>query len=416
MAGLLGSQPQRFGLLSPDYERLIQRAASGTLLPAAAPRPAAPQRDRVSGWRVFDRVLGGQTVSEGLDAERERLREEALRPQAEARQARINAFVDTLPPEMQLAFDTAPDKLGEAYSSRAEGRVLDQGDVYMSGERPTFAAPFDAAPGSSIFDPLRPGAPIASAPQENKVAGGALVDPTGRVLYRGPQVEGVAGTADAYVTPEIAAGSGGGAPRIERQARPDAVTVAPGGEVISLNADGTVASRVASSQARPMSDADQAAVARADSQITALDTSLSRARSIREQIERGDLNLGPVANTIGGIRNNLGMSSENSLNYDALMAWAKEARNAILQANTGVQTDQDAIRELDTILSSSRDERLVSAALGRFEQARTATKAALQRDIARRSGGQGGAAPAGPIAQDAQGNRVQWNGAAWVPM
>jgi hypothetical protein len=35
----------------------------------------------VSGWRVFDRVLGGQTVTEGLDAERARLEAEARAPQ-----------------------------------------------------------------------------------------------------------------------------------------------------------------------------------------------------------------------------------------------------------------------------------------------------------------------------------------------
>lgn len=404
-------QPQRFGLLSPETMSLIQNAQN---MPVPAPRaPAQPQR-RPPGFLTY--LLGG---SEGMAAERAAREAERLRPQQEAERARIAALVRAMPVDAQIAYALNPDKFGEALASRSEGRVLDQGDVYMSGETPGYAAPFEAAPGSSVFDPRNPSSPIAVAAQENKVVGGALVAPEGRVLYRGPQVEGVAGTADAFYTPEIVQGQGGGAPRVVREARPDSVTVAPGGEVISLNPDGSVAGRVASSQARPMSDADQTAVARADSQITSLDTSLARARAIEQQIASGQLNLGPIANTVGGIRNNLGMSDANSLNYDALMAWAKEARNAILQANTGVQTDQDAIRELDTILSSSRDERVVTAALRRFQEARSATRAALQRDIQRRSG-QGGPAASGqasgPIAEDAQGNRVQWNGSAWVPI
>jgi hypothetical protein len=207
---------------------------------------------------------------------------------------------------------------------------------------------------------------------------------------------------------------------------PDIQNVAAGGEALVFN-DGVLSGRVASTQARPLSDADQTAIARADNQIVSLDTSLARAAAIEGQIARNELNLGVLENTGSGLRNLAGMSNQNSLNYDALLAWAKEARNAILQANTGVQTDQDAIRELDTILSSTRDERIVTAALRRFQEARSATRAALQRDIQRR---QGGAAPvsgggqAGPAASASSGvedvvnprtgERLRWNGSAWV--
>jgi hypothetical protein len=71
-------QAQRYGLLSPDVMQLIQ---SGGPRMAPAPAPAPAQRQRVSGWRVLDRVLGGETVSEGLDAERARLQAEADAPQ-----------------------------------------------------------------------------------------------------------------------------------------------------------------------------------------------------------------------------------------------------------------------------------------------------------------------------------------------
>jgi hypothetical protein len=166
------------------------------------------------------------------------------------------------------------------------------------------------------------------------------------------------------------------------------VNVAPGGQVYrdgQLYAENTAP--------RPMSDSDQTAITKAEERIALLDTSLSRAAEIDRQIQAGELNLNPVANTISGLRNAAGVSDQNSLNYDALLSWAREARNAILQANTGVQTDQDAVRELETILSGTRDERIVQAALRRFQEARRATRNVFQRDITRRTGGQ--AAPSG---------------------
>lgn len=415
MGGLLSTQQGgRIGLLGGgqratlEDEIMAARYAARNAPPAApvAPPPApnpqppaglpgqTPRRGRVSGWRVFDRFLGGQTVTEGLDAERARLETEAQRPQLLARQARIQSYVDTLSPDLQLAFAANPEKLAEALASRAEGRVLDQGDVYLEGGRPAYAAPFEAAPGSSVFDPLNPTQRIGAAPSENKVAGGALVTPEGQVLYRGPQVEGVAGTADAFVTPEIAGGVGGGAPRVVREARPDSVTLGAGGEIVTLDANGAPVSRVASSQARPISDSDQAAIARAEASLALSATAVGRAQSIIQQLDSGSLNLGPLTNVISEGRNRIGQSDQNSLNYEELRNWAKGARDAILQANTGVQTDQDAIRALDLILSSAGDERVVRQSVQRFVTAATATQQVLRRDIDRRSGQGAPGAPA----------------------
>jgi hypothetical protein len=195
---------------------------------------------------------------------------------------------------------------------------------------------------------------------------------------------------------------------------PDIQNVAPGGEALVFN-EGVLSGRVGSTQARPPSDADQTAIARADNQIVSLDTSLARAAAIEAQIASGELNLGLVENTGAGFLNATGMSNQNSLNYDALLAWAKEARNAILQANTGVQTDQDAIRELDTILSSTRDERIVTAALRRFQTARSATRSALQRDIDRRQGGSASVAGEGGQPAAATPRRLSPQEAASLP-
>lgn len=71
-------------LNQPDYEALMRGVDQAV---AARPQaPSQPKRDRVSGWRVLDRVLGGETITGGLDAERARLEAEAMKPQRLAMQ------------------------------------------------------------------------------------------------------------------------------------------------------------------------------------------------------------------------------------------------------------------------------------------------------------------------------------------
>lgn len=209
--------------------------------------------------------------------------------------------------------------------------------------------------------------------------------------------------------------------------RPQLATVSPGQEVLGVSPYGQTTLQGQSSQERPLSASDQNALDAADQNLTRLKTSMGRAQQILQQIQSNELNLGPVANAVSGVRNRFGRSDANSLNYDALLAWAKEARNAALSANTGVQTDQDAIRELDTIISNIGDERVVSAALGRYIDKNEQTVESIQRGVDRRMAGrggqpqgqpqQGGASSARPIAVNPQtGQRVQWNGSAWVPI
>lgn len=379
---------QRYGLLSPDVMSLIQSGG-----PRMAPAPVAPpQRQRVSGLRVLDRVLGGATVTEGLDAERARLEAEAMRPQAQARMAQMRGMAERMGPAAMIAFETNPEAFGESLGMQYRPRTLAPGSVERLGGETVGAAPvverFDDRFGS--FDPLRPqaGAQYTAprGPTQSELTAEKVAD-TGRINALNVPVAANADLVNPVTGQQIYQG----------YRAPEIVNVAPGGEALVF--DGTTpVGRVGSTQVRPPSDADQTAIARADNQIVSLDTSLARAAAIEGQIARGELNLGLVENTGAGIMNLAGMSNQNSLNYDALLAWAKEARNAILQANTGVQTDQDAIRELDTILSSTRDERIVTAALRRFQEARSATRAALQRDIQRR---QGGAAPVSASGQAA---------------
>jgi len=105
------AQPQRFSLLAPDVAASIRQFQA---MPVPAAPAQAPQRARVSGWRLLDRVLGGETVSEGLDAERARLQAEAERPQVQARMQAMRIAAERMGPEAMIAFNTNPEAFGES--------------------------------------------------------------------------------------------------------------------------------------------------------------------------------------------------------------------------------------------------------------------------------------------------------------
>jgi hypothetical protein len=209
---------------------------------------------------------------------------------------------------------------------------------------------------------------------------------------------------------------------------PEIANVAPGGEALVFN-QGQLESRVGSTQARPLSDADQSAIARADLAITQSDQALNRATRLVDQIARGELRLGIIERGGAALESAAGRASPNALAIKDLEQWAKQARDAILAANTGVQTDQDAVRALDNVLASMNDEGLVRQYLNQFITATSATKAALQRDITRRGGDQGqpvnggssseNLPPVGPegarVRSRSNGTIMVSRGGQWVP-
>lgn len=401
-------QSQRFGLLSGDAMSLINRGANGTLMPAPAQAPAPARRPRVSGWRVFDRVLGGQTVTEGLDAERERLEAEPMREASRARMLRLQSYVDSLSPDLQLAYEANREKLGEAFASRGEAVTLNRGDVRMEGNRPVYAAPFDAAPGASIFNPLNPSTPLAVAAQENKVAGGALVAPDGRVLYRGPAVEGVAATSDAYVTPEIAQGEGGGAPAIARSAfiAPDVVSTPQGGTTNVIDPrTGQIINSVQGNPGRSGPELTRFQERQLEeyygdlASIDAIDGELGRFDGM---IASGELDLGPLENFAGGVRNAVGMSSQNSRNMAEFRSTLERIRNDSLRLNKGVQTEGDAQRAWNELVTNINDPAVVRQQLARIQALNARARTFRQQRISALEGGGPGGQPA-PAAQSPAG-------------
>lgn len=85
--------------------------------------------------------------------------------------------------------------------------------------------------------------------------------------------------------------------------------------------------------------------------------------SILQTIENGKLKLGPIDNLISQGRNAAGVSSENSRNFSSFKTTLEKLRNDSLRLNKGVQTEGDAVRAWNEILSNITDENLVKQRL-----------------------------------------------------
>jgi hypothetical protein len=176
-------------------------------VPVHQPVEAAPQgRERVSGWRLLDRVLGGQTVTEGLDAERTRLQSEADRPQVLARMNRLRQAAEAMGPAAMIAFETNPEKFGESLAEQYAPQVIAAGGIQSvigNGQRVGAPAAREFGDRIAVTDPLT-GATNYSAPRPmtaaeetarinalnpmNVAPGGVLLDPrTGQEIGRGAE-------------------------------------------------------------------------------------------------------------------------------------------------------------------------------------------------------------------------------------
>lgn len=337
------------------------QAAQAQAMQQMQPGPQAPaQRQRVSALNVLGRAFA-PNITGALDTERARLQAEADRPGQLAMSQENERIARALGPQALLALRTNAPELGKGLSGLYSPTTTAAGGVStVFGTGQQVEAPRVLEFGNDLV-------------QAGPISG------TRTLATRGPSYAEQAQMSKA-----------------ERDAANDAARLELDYQRLGqdqsqfdqrLNFDQT------RQEERPLSAADRKAIDEADINITRLSSSVNRARQIQQQIQNGELNLGPVTNLVSGVRNATGQSNANSLNYDALQAWAKAARNAALSANTGVQTDRDAIRELDTILSGTRDEARVTAALQRYIDLNSATAEAIQRGVERRTAGRGQASP-----------------------
>lgn len=239
MDGLLRASGPTSGLLSkqvaPVAEEIQRAIAAGLLNPAQqAPTPTTPKRDRVSGWRVFDRVLGGQTVSEGLDAERARLQAEAQRP-------RLGEIARSMGPAAEAAYALNPEKFGESLSEQFAPQVISSGGVQSiagTGAK-TAASSF-----STVNDTIYRNNPLTGASEVAATAPPAYSDVTARFNAENP----VLAANSTWVGPD-------GQPRGQGYIAPEVVSTPQGGSTNVFDAQGNLINTVQGNPDQPKSGA-----------------------------------------------------------------------------------------------------------------------------------------------------------------
>lgn len=117
--------------------------------------PQTPQRERVSGWRVLDRVLGGETISGGLDAERARLEAEVMRPQQQERINRVLASIND-PREQALFLGLGGSDWQKNVAQQYAPQVGAPGSVQFIGGRAVAGSPqqYDFGDTRRSFNPV----------------------------------------------------------------------------------------------------------------------------------------------------------------------------------------------------------------------------------------------------------------------
>lgn len=90
--------------------------------------------------------------------------------------------------------------------------------------------------------------------------------------------------------------------------------------------------------------------------------------SVNKMLESGQLSLGPVDNLLSRARNTTGFSDENSRNYASFMSSLEKMRNESLRLNKGVQTEGDAARAWNEIISNVNDPGVVKQRLAEIDK------------------------------------------------
>ena len=415
-------QAQRFGLLSPDVMQLIQ---SGGPRVAPAPAPAPAQRQRVSGWRVLDRVLGGETVSEGLDAERARLQAEAERPQMMARREANRAAAAQMGPAALLAFDNNPEAFGESLGMQYRPVTTAAGSrtTYGPGvgsfaiEQPTF----DVSGDQTLRRDSTGVAPVytRTAPSIKEGIDRSVAE-TGRINALNVPVAANTDLVDPTTGRKI----------YEGYRAPDIQNVAPGGEALVFDENGNIINRVGSTQERPP---NPAVLKRADDielALTVDENSIARVERALASITDPDgpgpgqapVRVGPLENAGASFLNATGQSNANSLGIAGIITTVESLRQGILNDATGPQTEGDALRALDSILAGRNDPAVIRQGFQDYLAAKRRTAAVRRRQMEElRAGGGGQPAPAAPapstsprVAYDAQGRRYVVRNGQWV--
>ena len=373
---------------------------SAAVLPAPGGAVATPQRQRVSGWRVLDRVLGGETITGGLDAERARLQAEAERPQMQNRMEELRRIARGMGDAALIAFETNPTAFGESVGYQQRPQVVAPGAIQAIAGRAAVGAPqqYEFGDQRRSFNPVTQedsliasrGPTIAEQndAERNRIAAlGAGQSTVGRFRL-GPDGQPLFEAPSEFTL-------SGGQKRFEDGSEVAAVapTVAPS----PVNAE--ITGRIDSARRETLPTATQMRTLLSSGDVITgfganarLDAARALAALGNEDAKRQVAATQQYQNLSGGLRVALAKSlGANPSNADILL----------LEKITAGDINQSSEALLATVsLAEQRANALVSD---------------LERQL--QTAAPQAASAAGPIATNpATGERVQWNGSAWVPI
>lgn len=405
--GLMGAQRRQNSLLPFPVqadaldEMMFQRAPNGYVegaggqyfaadrsgqMPMAQQAPATPQRERVSGWRVLERVLGGDLPFQAVDAERARLQAEALKPQQQARiQAALGAIND--PREQALFLGLGGEDWLKATGARFTPQVVGAGAAQaINGmrtiEQPTFAESGDttlartSAGINPVYTRTTPSIAERNVAERNRIdaigagqatVGNYRIDADGNLLFEAPDQFSLGPNDTRY--------SGG-------------VQIAQGNPAARAPSAGEI--KRADDLELSLAN-DQNSVDRVSSAL-ALITDPDGTGPLGPQVR-----IGPWENFGAGLMNWTGRSNANSLGIAQIKTTVESLRQGILNDATGPQTEGDALRALNSILAGLDDPKVIAQGFQDYLDAKRRTMAVKQGQIGRIRGGSAAPSAGGSV-------------------
>ena len=326
-------------LMAAAQALLTPRSQGGGMGAAFGAFPKAIEHAQLQSQRA--RMLGLQEKQMGQQGQRMDFdMAQALRQQAErdAKKAQLAKFAQTLPENERQAFMLNPDDYFKTHEV-APGASLVRGGKTLFTAPPKADAPPEVVKLMQQLEALPDGHPwrpmleqairkaTTHSPGATAISYGAPVigmGPDGKPQYLQPSNRGgLEATGFAPAPP----------PRAEKPMP---------ASVVKEQSDAVEAIGIASGIKSDMA-------------------------AIRQQLDRGELSLGPVANVTNQARNFMGRSTPESRNLATFKATLERMRNQTLILQKGVQTEGDAQRAWNEILANLNDKDLVGKRLLEIE-------------------------------------------------
>lgn len=205
-----------------------------------------------------------------------------------------------------------------------------------------------------------PNGPVAMTPAQQRSAANGGVDPAARQPWIGPEPKGAFSGDPTSILKSI-------------QSIKDPAERA-GALRAFQNQTGTNTQPQGAATGMPLKDNPQIPEAAVKEQQTLLEkigtvgSINADLGAVAKQIDSGKLKLGPVENIISQGKNALGSSDENSRNYATFKSTLEKLRNDSLRLNNGVQTEGDAQRAWNEVMTNISDSKYVSQRLAEIQK------------------------------------------------